>query len=170
MSWRRLTDKCHQGGCQQDGATLSSVVPSIKMRSNGQKLKHTKFYLNRRKNFMWRMAEHWDRLPREVIETFQIYLDSFLLQLTLPWRVGLDDLQWFLPNQINLCLHDVRKLWEHTLPSVLQQRQESTEGLPLHSFLLQRDSPNSQVKTRNYRNSSCIPLAVPRTRVSRRGH
>lgn len=56
------------------------------------KLKHTKFYLNRRKNFMLRMAEHWGRLPREVMEslslkTFQIHLNAFLLQVTLP-RLG----------------------------------------------------------------------------------
>lgn len=42
------------------------------MRSKGHKLKHTKFHFNRRKNFMLRMAEHWDRLLREVVELLSL--------------------------------------------------------------------------------------------------
>jgi len=45
------------------------VVPSDKTRSNGHKLKHRKLHLNRKKNFPLRVMEHWNRLPREVVES-----------------------------------------------------------------------------------------------------
>lgn len=54
----------------EDGARVFSVVPSNKMRSNGHKLKHETFHLPMRKNFFTlRVAEHWDRLHREVVES-----------------------------------------------------------------------------------------------------
>jgi len=63
--WLSLWD-----GCQDDEAKLLSVVSSDKTRGNRHKLKHRKFCLNLRKNFFTlRVTEHWNRLPREVVES-----------------------------------------------------------------------------------------------------
>ncbi|KAJ7411396.1 hypothetical protein WISP_102740 [Willisornis vidua] len=70
MSERDLINKYLKGGCREDGSILFLVVPSNKARDNGQKLMHRKFHLNMSKNFFTvQVAKHWNRLPREVVES-----------------------------------------------------------------------------------------------------
>ena len=72
---------------QVRGAGLFSVACSNRTKDNGQKLEHKKLYLNVTKNFFtFSVTEHWNRLPREAVESpsleiFNTHLDTYLCNL-----------------------------------------------------------------------------------------
>ena len=72
------------GGRQMGEARLFLVVCSNRTSSNGQKLEQRKFHTYMQKNFfMISVTEHWNRLPREIVESpsmviFKTQLDGYL--------------------------------------------------------------------------------------------
>ena len=55
-----------------DGASLFLVVPSERTKDSGHKHGCRKFHLNTRKNFILRVTEHWNRLPREAVQSLSL--------------------------------------------------------------------------------------------------
>jgi len=76
-----------KGAYRKDGENLFSRACYDRTKSNGFKLRKSRFKLDIRKKFFTiRVAKHWNRLSREVVEapsleTFKVTLDGALSNL-----------------------------------------------------------------------------------------
>ena len=66
-----------------DEARYFLLVCSDRTRHNGLKFEHRKFHTVMQKNFTVRVTEHWNRLPRDVVDAPSLHTFKVRLNQTL---------------------------------------------------------------------------------------